>query len=874
MFSRFCFFYLLFFNSIAVFSQQNNSIPFTELEKMSSNGDCEKVLSVMDSYKIPEGDSLQKAKFYYYKAVALNQCEDYKAAEKILQDLLKNYKNLLIKNRKLLGKTYFELAYSASGNYNQKHEIFYTQKALEVMEKSPNLFEKAEIITTYNDLFYYQNNYNDHNGLDRTEKEFRKIVKKIPATDKDFPHARRVFRKMQIIIALMNKKPDEAIAMLNIFLKETASATEEDRNYINSCYSEIAGFYYNEQDFLKCINASEKSADYALRTNYLHYRMIAYSKIAASYLKLKKYEKAMLWINQSLDLVKQKKDFNSSIYSLNTMKALAFSGLREYQKASILTEKNITEIILKKTGKHTKIEHLDFNNFKDLNSNYFINIFATSGHIFLNKYKKEYNQTDLQKAEKLFLVSSEMFQEFYLNGEFNPLLHSLHTKITEGLLNIAFEKYLYNQGKTKEIIELIERNSSKHLYKEYIRKRNIPDDVSASFRILTKDKRSIQNIVRTLENDHQILKFYVGTEDIFQVSIGNGNIELMKLGKTNAIKKLTTDFIGKIKTPLEFPKNSEALRKILLPKISSKKIILISDDFLNYLPFESLQKNGKYLSENFDLSYHYSFALWQMKYSERRKTYSKISVFAPFYRSGSAFNGFVTPPLMFSKKEAQDILTLYSGKLFSGKNATKTNFFAQAKTSDILHLSMHSILDENNFRRSCLLFQDNVPLYFEELYKENIPAEMVILGACNTGNGYLKNGEGIMSISHAFTFAGSKSNVYSLWEIPDRETSELMGYFYKFLKKGQRKDEALANAKREFIKNNPLKSHPYFWAGFIVNGNTDPISEIDYQWVFWAFAGIVFLVFFGFLVIRKIKKLIQIRHQFLRFFFINPIVFQ
>ena len=80
---------------------------------------------------------------------------------------------------------------------------------------------------------------------------------------------------------------------------------------------------------------------------------------------------------------------------------------------------------------------------------------------------------------------------------------------------------------------------------------------------------------------------------------------------------------------------------------------------------------------------------------------------------------------------------------------------------------------------------------------------MVVLGACNTGNGYLKNGEGIMSISHAFMFAGSKSNVFSLWEIPDRETSELMGYFYKFLKKGQQKDEALANAKREFIKNNP-----------------------------------------------------------------------
>ncbi len=854
MLFRFGVFYLLVFNFFAGFSQQSSVIPFSELEKMTENGDCKKVLSILDSYKNSDIDSSLKADFYFTKAYSLNQCENYKEAEKILQSLVKEHKDELIKNRKLLGKIYFELAYSASGNYNQKHEIFYTQKALEVMEGSPHLFEKARIISTYNDLFYYQNNYNDLNGLDRTEKKFREIFNKIPATDKNFPHARRVFRKMQMIVALMNKNPDEAIAILNIFLKETASGTEEDRNYINSCYSEIAGFYYNEQDFLKCISASEKSADYALKTDYPHYRMIAYSKIGASYLKLKNYEKALFWINSSLELVRQKKDFNSSIYSLNIMKAMGFAGLGAYEKAADLTEKSIADIILKKTGKQTKIKDLSFNDLKDLNSNYFINIFVSSGHIFLDKYKKGRQKPDLEKAEKLFLISSEMFREFYLKGEFNPLLHSLHTKITEGLLNIAFEKHRNNQSITAEIIGLIERNSSKHLYKEFLHKRNVSDDVSASFRILTEDKHSIQNILDHLEQDQQILKFYVGTEDIFQVSIMKGKIELLKLGKANGIKKLTTDFIGKIKTPLVLPDNSEALTKVLLPKISAKKIILISDDFLNYLPFESLQKNGKYLSDHFDLSYHYSLALWQMNHSGKRKTQSKISVFAPFYQAGSEFNGFGTPPLKFAEKEAQDILTRYSGKLFSGKDATKTNFYKQAKTSDILHLSMHSILDENNFRKSCLLFQNNIPLYFEELYNQNIPAEMVVLGACNTGNGYLKNGEGIMSISHAFTLAGSKSNVFSLWEIPDRETAELMSYFYKFLKKGQRKDEALANAKREFVKNNPLKNHPYFWAGFIVNGNTDPISGNVDQWIFWMLFGIVFIVLLGLVVNCKIRK--------------------
>jgi CHAT domain-containing protein len=87
-------------------------------------------------------------------------------------------------------------------------------------------------------------------------------------------------------------------------------------------------------------------------------------------------------------------------------------------------------------------------------------------------------------------------------------------------------------------------------------------------------------------------------------------------------------------------------------------------------------------------------------------------------------------------------------------------------------------LFEEDFNKSCLVFSNEEKLYFSELYGMHIPASLVVLSACDTGNGILKSGEGIMSINRALTYAGVKSAVVSLWQVPDKETSEIMILFY------------------------------------------------------------------------------------------------
>src|SRR5690606_21917298 len=118
------------------------------------------------------------------------------------------------------------------------------------------------------------------------------------------------------------------------------------------------------------------------------------------------------------------------------------------------------------------------------------------------------------------------------------------------------------------------------------------------------------------------------------------------------------------------------------------------------------------------------------------------------------------------------------------------------------------------------------------------------LSACNTGMGKLENGEGLMSLSRALTYAGVRSSVYSLWEVPDEETAEIMLSFYGHLKSGLSKAEALARAKHDFLANNPMKSHPFFWAGFVINGNTSPINDtvIPYQQLWVAGGGLLSVI--------------------------------
>ena len=165
--------------------------------------------------------------------------------------------------------------------------------------------------------------------------------------------------------------------------------------------------------------------------------------------------------------------------------------------------------------------------------------------------------------------------------------------------------------------------------------------------------------------------------------------------------------------------------------------------------------------------------------------------------------------------------------------ASEANFKAKASDFGILHLAMHAFTVDQNPLFSRLIFtpasdttEDNF-LHAIELYNMKLHAQMTVLSACNTGLGAVKKGEGIMSLSRAFAYAGVPSLVMSLWSVPDKSTSSIMVDFYKGIKEKRPKDEALRTAKLNYLKQTKVDelTHPFYWAGFIPVGDMTPVES-------------------------------------------------
>jgi CHAT domain-containing protein/Tfp pilus assembly protein PilF len=94
---------------------------------------------------------------------------------------------------------------------------------------------------------------------------------------------------------------------------------------------------------------------------------------------------------------------------------------------------------------------------------------------------------------------------------------------------------------------------------------------------------------------------------------------------------------------------------------------------------------------------------------------------------------------------------------------------------------------------------------------------LVVLSACDTGVGEVRNGDGVYGLRRALVLAGAESQMMSLWPVSDRSTRDLMAGYYRRLIEGQGRGEALRQAQLEMLRSKS-RAHPYYWASFILSG--------------------------------------------------------
>ncbi|HSW67439.1 MAG TPA: CHAT domain-containing tetratricopeptide repeat protein, partial [Bacteroidales bacterium] len=303
--------------------------------------------------------------------------------------------------------------------------------------------------------------------------------------------------------------------------------------------------------------------------------------------------------------------------------------------------------------------------------------------------------------------------------------------------------------------------------------------------------------------------------------------------------------------------------------ISNRRLIIIPDHQLGYIPFEVLTthyhesdvmdfRQLPYLVKRQPVSYAYSASLLIGGEPDGRRNSQKILAFAPDYKKmnySSNEQRSELLPLPFALEEVKSITRLFRGRSFSRDLATERNFKHRASGYGVLHLAMHAFINNENPLYSRLVFgssSDTIEdgmLHTYELFNLDLNAELAVLSACQTGDGRLHRGEGIMSLARGFFYAGVPSIVMTLWAVDDASSAAIVTSFYRFLFRAKTKDEALRQAKLEYLNNsNSLNSHPHFWAGFVNIGDTQPIllrrNHLHYlPYLLLAIAAVVAVIF-------------------------------
>jgi CHAT domain-containing protein len=95
--------------------------------------------------------------------------------------------------------------------------------------------------------------------------------------------------------------------------------------------------------------------------------------------------------------------------------------------------------------------------------------------------------------------------------------------------------------------------------------------------------------------------------------------------------------------------------------------------------------------------------------------------------------------------------------------------------------------------------------------------KLVVLSACGTGLGEVKNGEGVQGFRRALVLAGSESQVMTLWPVLDATTKDLMIHYYKALQRGEGRSEGLRQVQLRMLQSKNRR-HPFYWAAFIQSG--------------------------------------------------------
>jgi len=427
--------------------------------------------------------------------------------------------------------------------------------------------------------------------------------------------------------------------------------------------------------------------------------------------------------------------------------------------------------------------------------------------------------------------------------------------------NTTMESYIENENKWTDFLEELKEDYPKYYKLKYA-------SISQSLDDLKQNIPQFTNIVRYIFIDDALYAFVVNTESIKMVELQVENLEkqLSQLNKNIELLQPTFDIqlelYNKLWKPIETQINTESV--VIIP---DKELFNLSFELLTSTTCENFKDLSQYsLLAKHNISYNYSLFLidknsqpvgydsnfigFAPEFNESMKTNYKIAI-KDSIKLDNTYLKLLPQP--FAKDLAKSYSKFFDGDSFLNEKASKRIFTENAKEHKIIHIGTHAESDNVSPKFSRLIFaksrgEENNSLYTYEIYNQNLASNLAILTACETGKPNYQPGEGMISLAHAFNYAGSESILTSLWKIDEQSSSKILEYFYDNIAEGLKKDEALKVAKLKYISSADGRTvAPQYWAGLVLIGETSPI-ELDTSSNLWVWL-ILALVAMGTLVL-------------------------
>jgi CHAT domain-containing protein len=241
---------------------------------------------------------------------------------------------------------------------------------------------------------------------------------------------------------------------------------------------------------------------------------------------------------------------------------------------------------------------------------------------------------------------------------------------------------------------------------------------------------------------------------------------------------------------------------------ASQRLVVIPHGVLHRIPFAALYDGAEYVVQQREVVVGPSASA--LTFCRRPIDTAKPNRLVVANSDNGQLPGAIT--------EAERVAQLLGARCLLEADATRAQVVEQARQADVIHLAMHGFarLDAPLF--SYLSLADG-QLTALDCFELELDCALVTLSACESGLAHIAPGDEQMGLPRALLYAGARSVLQTLWRVDDETTAELMERFYSGLAAGLGRGRALRSAQLDALAHARGRSHPFFWAPWVLVGD-------------------------------------------------------